>query len=202
MKSFVYCALLAALGVTAWTQGGTAPTAADWEWLEDSGRQALDTLMPMHLPDGLVTYRSSRDLDVLERYFAIRADFAGDIDSFKATVVLATERPILRQILDIHLKDPGTPMESFQSRLTFKRLTLASGSCPALRLQMDKLPKISISIPARDMISLHPVVHRFVLDFADRIEAKVTDEKSPLVNWATQTMDALLPCSNRGAHLN
>jgi hypothetical protein len=151
--------------------------------------------MPMHSVDALVTYRSGKDLDALERYFAIRSDFAGDIDSFKGTVVVATERPLLKQLLDIHAKDPAASIESVQSRLTFKRVTLDSGSCGALRLQLDKLPKISISIPARDVIPWHPVLHRFVLNFADRIEATLFDERSPLVRWAIQTTDALLACS-------
>jgi len=198
MKTLTHCAVLLALGVTAFSQAGAVPTDADWEWLDQNRQQVFDAVMPMHLSDGRVTYRSSRDLDVLERYFAIRSDFAGAPDSFKATVVIATGRPILKQLLDLHMKDRFAPVASMQSQLTFQRMTLESGTCRALRVQLDKLFKIRIAI-ASDVITLDGVLHRFVLRISDTIEATLSDERSPLVRWAVQTTDALLACPRRAS---
>lgn len=195
MKSLVYSVVLMAVGAIALGQTGAEPTDADWKWLNQYHDQVFDALMPMASSDVLVGYRSSRGLDVLERYFAVSSGPGGiDKNNLSATVAIATGRPISQQLLDIHMKDRAAPIESVQSQLSFRRRTLDARTCGSLRVQMDKLSKISIAIPEWDLIPWHPVLHRFVINLADHIEATLIDVRSPLVRWAVQTTDALLAC--------
>jgi hypothetical protein len=55
-----------------------------------------------------------------------------------------------------------------------------------------------ISLPDRDALSLHPLLHRITINFGvTRLDVLIEDEENPVVRWATETTDALLACAAR-----
>ena len=175
-----------------------APSEADWNWLEKFREAAFDVLMPIKMsPSDLVAYRSYRDLyqTIEERHFRIAGGYLSS-DSLTATVVVPVGRSIQQQLLGLHMRDPKAPFESLVSQVTVRWLVLTENKCAAIRTRLDALSKVSISLPERDVIFLHPFVHRIVLDLPGaQIDARTFDEDNPLVRWAVETTDALLACA-------
>ena len=157
MRSLLYSAVLMAVGAIALAQAGAEPTDADWKWLNQYHDRVFDAVMPMASSDVLVGYRSSRGPDVLEQYFAVRFNPVGDFNKNKLDEPLRSDRaPDLAATARRSYERSRRSDQSVQSQLSFRRLTLDSGTCGPLRVQMDKLSTISIAIPERDLIPWHP----------------------------------------------
>jgi hypothetical protein len=178
-----------------------SPSESDLRWLDQVREPAFAALIPVKASKALVAYRSWRDLyyDVVERHFII--EFAGgpsgfDKDRLVATVVEPVDRSIQGQLLELHMKNRLASFESVISQVVVRRLVLRTETCPAVRKRMNALSKVSISIPERDVVVLHPLSHRIVVDFAGtHLDATLSDGNAPVVRWATQTIDALRACA-------
>jgi hypothetical protein len=178
----------------------SAPTAADGRWLDDVREPALDVLMPVKSADQpLVAYRSYRDLyhDVLEKYFTISfADGGFDRDRLIAMVIALVEKSVQQQLLDAHMKDRQASLQSLLSSVAVRKVMLNVQKCPAIRTRLDALSTVTVGIPKRDAVFLHPIVHRAVLDMAGiHIDVTVFDGNNALVRWASETADVLLTCA-------
>jgi len=177
------------------------PSDADWHWLFDNRDAAFESLMPVALSaNGLVAYRSYRDLyqEVQERYFRIEwADGPGfDKDRLPATVVVPMGRSIQQQLLDAHMRDRRASFKSVLATVGVRRLTFSADKCAAVRTRADALSATAMSLPARDDLAIHPMVHRIVIEMMTaHIDATVYDPHNPIVLWATETADAILACA-------
>ena len=174
------------------------PSLDDWRWLDQFREAAFDELMPVRAKP-LIAYRSFRDLyqDVQERYFTIDygEGLGFDKDRLVATVVVPTGQSIQQQLLNLHMKDRQASFDSLIGLVAVRRYALNVQKCPAVRIRLDALSKVAISLPERDTFSLHPVLHRVVIDFGvTRVDATIENDDNPLVRWATETTDALLAC--------
>ena len=175
------------------------PSLDDWHWLDQFREAAFDRFMPVG-DRPLVTYRSFRDLyqDVQEGYFTIGyGEGTGfDKDRLVATVVVPTGESIQQQLLQLHMKNRAASFDSLIGLVSVRRYTLNAQKCSAVRIRLDALSKVTISLPARDTFSLHPVLHRVVIDFGGtRVDATIEKDDNPLVRWATETASALLACA-------
>jgi hypothetical protein len=172
------------------------PENRDWDWLSDHRSEAFERLLPVEHDGAYVAYRQYRDLyqDVPEQYFMIRVtDSTGALE---ATVAKPVGASIQQQLLDMHMADRLASFNSLVSRIKLQRHQLTSTTCGALQPRLEALSKVAISIPARDTIVLHPLVHRIVLDLlGGRIDASLYEDEQPLVQWARTTFDALSRCA-------
>jgi hypothetical protein len=117
--------------------------------------------------------------------------------TLEATVVSPLGASIQQQLLDLHMADRQAPLNSLVSRIKLQRHQLTSTTCGALPAGVKALSKAAISLPARDIIVIHPFVHRIVLNLGGRgrIDASLHDDEQPLVQWARITFDALSQCA-------
>ncbi len=180
----------------------SAPSIADWRWLDQVREAAFESLMPVKAPRLLAAYRSHRDLyqRVPERHFRVGlADSPNSArDTLVATVVTPAGRSIQEQLLDLHTRSPQASFESLISQLAVRRVVLSEEKCPAIRTRMDALPRVSVPSPLRDLLFLHPVEHRIVIrQPGAMIDATVLEQDNPLVRWAIETLDALVACGAR-----
>lgn len=180
----------------------SSPSQGDWQWLDEHRGAALEAFMPIVEGDRvLVTYRSYRDSyhDVEERYF--RISFAAgpsfNRDRLDATVVIPAGKSIQQQILDLHMRNRAATFVSLVSRVTVRRTLLDAERCPALRVRLDALSKTVISLPERDTISIHPFIHRIIIDMSEaKIDATLHNDENPVVIWARDTFNALSACAS------
>jgi hypothetical protein len=86
-------------------------------------------------------------------------------------------------------------LELLLPRVAIRRVTLAPSQCPVIKGRVNALRKISITIPRRDIIRIHGVQHRILVDLPGaRIDATLDDPESPLVKWAMTTSNVLRGC--------
>jgi hypothetical protein len=177
-----------------------APTGADWTWLEQHRERALGALMPIRsIPRHIVTYRSYRDLyqDEYERYFTIGESEGGAArpERLIATIVVPVTKSIQQQLLELHMSDRRATLESLLPRVTVARKKVSQDGCPVLAARTEALRRLGISLWTRDVIILHPTVHRIVADNGgESIDATLWDDESAAVRWAVETLNALQRC--------
>ena len=180
-----------------------SPSQGDWQWLSEHREAALEAFMPIVKSDKiLVTYQSFRDLyhDVEERYFSISfaAGPSFNRDRLEATVVIPAGKSIQQQILDLHMRNRAAPFESLVSQVLVRRALLDAERCPALRVRLDALSKTVVLLPKRDTISIHPFIHRIMIDMSEaKIDATLHNDENPVIIWARDTFNALLACASR-----
>jgi hypothetical protein len=183
------------------TQQAPASSPDDWDWLNESRQPAFDRLFPVSTnPELLLAYRSYRDLyqDVPERYLRIErsSDPGGTGDAFVATVVVPVGRSVQQQLLDLHRSRPKDSLGTLLAQVRVQRATAHSRACGGLKASLDALSTQSIAIPKRNLIVLHPNLHRFVIDLATaQMDVTLTDDRAPLVRWAITTIAAVRRCS-------
>jgi hypothetical protein len=192
----LWLTLIAFVPATAASQ--VRPSEDDWAWLDKYAEDVLAKVMPVGDSSGAtVTFRSYRDLyvDMTERYFRVVRDVRND--TITAVVVRPDGKSLQRQLLDLHVGDRTKGVEELLQQLRFQSSELTDAECPALRKQMAALAKLTFG-PASDTIVLHPVVHRIVIRFAaGSLDATLTEDGNPLVEWALKTSDALGGCIER-----
>lgn len=174
----------------------TPGTEDDGAWVEAHISEAFEMLMPVETEKGVdVAYRQYRDLyrDVPERYFAIRVGHPED--PIEATVITPEGASIQRQLLDLRAADRRASIQTLVSRVAVRRQPRSSTTCAALRPRLDALSAVTVSMPRRDTIFLHPFVHRIVVSRGgEQIDATLYDNAHPLVRWADATFAALSRC--------
>jgi hypothetical protein len=191
----------ATLAVALLSLSQTTPSQAEWRWLEASRPKAFERLMPLAAHPGLlVAYRSYRDLypDVLEHYLRIEREpkSGGTPEAFVATVVVPVDRSVQQQLLDLHRARPGVTLDAVVSGIAVRRVVIASARCPSLVTSIDALSGLNITIPPRDVIVLHPVVHHFVVDLGTlHMDGTLFDDEAPLVRWAETAMATVGQCA-------
>jgi hypothetical protein len=172
------------------------PDERDWDWLRDHRAEAFEMLLPVECDGACVAYRQHRDLyqEVQEQYFTIHViDPAG---ALRATLVKPVAASIQQQLLDLHMADRQASLPSLVPRIKLQRYQLTSATCGALQPRFEALSKVTVSIPAKDTIVLHPFVHRIVLKLGPgSIDASLYEDGQPLVQWARTTFDTLSQCA-------
>jgi hypothetical protein len=178
----------------------TTPSDADWDWLNEHRERAFDALMPIApAPGQLVAYRRYRDLyqDVPEVHFAI-ATAEGPVSGrakLRAVVTLPTSGSIQQQLLQLHMTNRELSLDALLPRVTIQRQTIVEDRCPAIRSRMNALAKAKIALPDPNIITLHPTIHRLVIETSGaQIDATLVDSNDSVVRWATDTLKAFQAC--------
>jgi hypothetical protein len=192
-------AAMFALGLLVVSQS-PAPSDGDWTWLDEHRERAFDALMPIAAaPRQLVAYRRYRDLyqDVPEAHFAIEIA-EGPVfgpEKLRAVVTSPTASSIQQQLLQLHKTNRDLSLDALLPRVMIQRQTIVEDRCPSIRSRLNALAKAKIALPDPDIISLHPTVHRFVIETGGvQIDARLTDSNDSLVRWATDTLKAFQGC--------
>ena len=179
---------------------GAEPGPEDWDWLSKHRFAAFESLMPIKAqPRTWVTYFSYRDLyqDVHEAYFTIRSDDAAA--SPEAVVITPVGRSIQQQLLELHMADRTMPFEGVLARVKVRRRVLSSGACRGVNGALDALRQLQFAVPQRDVIVLHPTVHRIIVQFGGGdFDASLNEDEHPLALWATRTVAELQGCGGSG----
>jgi hypothetical protein len=192
-------AALLALGLFVISQF-TSPSDADWAWLNEHRDKAFDALMPITpAPGQLVAYRRYRDLyqDVPEAHFAIAIGErpASGPAKLRAVVTSPTSGSIQQQLLQLHMTNRDLSLDALLPRVMIQRQTILEDRCPSIRSRMNALAKAKIALPDPNIITLHPTVHRFVIETGGaQIEARLTDSNDSVVRWAADTVKAFQGC--------
>jgi hypothetical protein len=177
------------------------PSDTDWAWLDEQREKAFDAVMPVApVARQLVAYRSYRDLyqDVLESHFTIDVAEGPPFNTERLTAAVTepATTSIQQQLLRLHMGDPQAPLERLLPRVTVRRLTMSEDRCPSIRSRLNALPRASMRMPNRNVISLHPFVHRIVIDSGRvRVDATLVDSNDSVVRWAAETLKALQGCT-------
>ncbi len=188
------------IAAVAITNQPVRPSEEDWNWLEASRQPAFDTLLPVtERPGQLVAYRNYRDLyqDVPERYLKVERDPGRPArdDAFMATVVTPVGRSIQQQLMDLHRSRPGATLESVLADVAVRRTVVHSTACTPLKASLDSLSGLTITIPRRDIIILHPSIHHFVIDLPTAsMDVTLYDDQAPLVRWVAQALVTVERC--------
>ena len=192
-------AALLAVGFLVISQS-PAPSDADWAWLDEHRERAFDALMPIApAPGQLVAYRRYRDLyqDVPEAHFAIAIGerTASGPAKLRGVVTSPTSGSIQQQLLQLHMTNRDLSLDALLPRVMIQRRTIMEDGCPSIRSRMNALGKAKIALPDPNVITLHPTVHRFVIETGGaQIDARLIDSNDPVVRWATDTLKAFQAC--------
>jgi hypothetical protein len=172
------------------------PRPEDWDWLSTHRAAAFESLMPVKpQPQTWVTYFSYRDLyqDVHEAYFSIRGDAAGAAP--EAVIVRPLERSIQQQLLELHMADRAMPFQAALAQVKVRRQVLSSQQCRGVMGALDSLRQLRFTMPERELIVLHPTVHRIIVQFGGGdLDLSLTEDEHPLAVWATRTLAELRSC--------
>ena len=193
-------AAMFALGLVVISQS-SSPSDADWAWLDEHREEAFDALMPIaSAPGQLVAYRRYRDLyhDVPEAHFAIGTGErpASGPAKLRAVVTSPTSGSIQQQLLQLHMTNRDLSLDALLPRVMIQRQTIVEDRCPSLRSRMNALPRAKIALADPNIITLHPTVHRFVIETGGaQIDARLVDSNDSVVRWASDTLKALQRCA-------
>jgi hypothetical protein len=174
------------------------PSDSDWQWLNESREPAFEHFMPVEgTARAYVTFRSYRDLyqDVPEVYVSIGV---GGGDALEAVVVKPMGVSIQQQLLDLHMAEPARTLGELLPMVKVQRLHYLEGSCPAINAQLDALSKLRLPLPERDVIVLHPVLHRLRIELGGGdFDLTLVDEDHPAVQWAHDTIQKVQSCKEQ-----
>jgi hypothetical protein len=179
--------------------GGGEPqrSEADWRWLDTWREAALDALMPVKARSGqTIAYRRYRDLyqSAHEMSFSVTLGERPQGHATAATLVEPAGRSIQDQLLRLHAADREATLQALLPKVTLRH-TVVERSCPALDAQLHSVPRVIPTVPNTSTITLHPVIHRLVINttLLD-VDATVLDPKSPVARWADRTIAAIRAC--------
>jgi hypothetical protein len=178
--------------IAALVAGG--PSDSDWQWLDDVRAPAFEYFMAVERNTAAyVTFRSYRDLyqDVPEAYVTLRR---GD-DALEALVVQPSGASIQQQLLELHIAEPEKPLGELLPKVKVQRRRFTTATCPAVRQQLEALSRLRLPLPERDIIVLHPVVYRLLVEFGGgTLDLSLVDAKHPAVRWAHDTITKVQRC--------
>jgi len=167
----------------------------DWDWLEAARPVAFERLMPLESRTGLfVAYRRYRDLyhDAPELYFKIDLGMT----AASASLVEPAGASFQVQLLRLHAENPRASVDTLLQGVTVTRLTVPSGSCPALDARIDAFADVKMGATPNDVLFLHPVVHRIVARGSGlQVNATSYDPEVPIVRWVEATIAAIRTCA-------
>src|SRR5262249_36103767 len=139
------------------------------------------------------TFRSYRDLyqDVPEVYVTLR----GLGDALEAVVVQPVDASIQQQLLQLHMAEPEKPLGDLLPMVKVQRRRFTTGTCPAVRQQLEALSRLKVPLPERDIIVLHPVLYRLLVQFGGgTVDLTLVDAEHPAVRWAHDTITKVQRC--------
>lgn len=151
-------------------------------------------------PGQLVAYRSYRDLyqRVPEQYFTVQRRTTGGsgTEGLVATLVRPAGRSIQEQLLALHRSRPDDSVASLLPDVSVTRTTVDSLTCRPIALRIEALSRVTLSVSTRDLIILHPVVHRILINIGPAtIDATILDDSMELARWAVDTAVAIQRCT-------
>jgi hypothetical protein len=177
----------------------TAAIEADWAWLSENFRNALDHSLPLEKGSSvLVSYRSYERLQVGEPEYSVSiSERPGRSHANVAAHVRVPEgKPIGGQLLAFHHDSPEGSVAEAEKNLKFKDWDLSDEECPGLRTMVQKLSKVRFEFSWPDKIFIDPRVHEFHFDsYSTSADFSIDDPGHPLVQWAFETRHAIQACS-------
>lgn len=180
---------------------GFSQTNEDWAWMDEHFQSTLDALLPLDQPIGaLVIYRSHRDLytDVPEYSLSIQQhnENNGKRHYLTARILVPDSQSLYSQMMALHRKYPDRPASEVRGELRLQTWSVTETDCPALTKQFTKLRELRFGIPLSDEIVLHPLIHEFRFrGLAGDMKIVIDDQSHALAKWATETKQALAPCT-------
>jgi hypothetical protein len=174
------------------------PSEADWAWLSENFRNALDHSIPLEKGTGvLISCRSYESLQVGEPEYSLSiSERPGRPNAnLFAHVRIPEGKPIGGQLLAFHHESPEGSVAEAEKNLKFKDWDLTDEQCPALRTAVQKLTKVRFEFSWPDKIFIDPRVHEFHFDsYSTSADFSIDDPGHPLVQWASETRHAIQAC--------
>jgi hypothetical protein len=110
-------------------------------------------------------------------------------------VTSPTSGSIQQQLLQLHRTNRDLSLDALLPRVMIQRQTIIEDRCPSIRSRMSALAKAKIALPDPNIITLHPTVHRFVIETGGaQIDGSVVDSNDSVVWWAADTLKAFQGC--------
>ncbi len=177
-------------------------TNADWDWIREHYRPALDALLPIDNGEKLyVAYRFHESLpgDAIEYSFAIsrepKENGTGLQDVLRARVRMADAVSIYRQMLKMHMSNPREQAARIQRKVKLRTRVLREETCPDIGKLFRKFQTIRFQAPSFDLLMIDPPVHEIRASaLAGTMQISLVDPDEPLVVWALETRSALEKC--------
>lgn len=179
--------------LTAALSGGE-PSDDAYQWLETQQQALLDAFMPVSAGSGaIVACRNHGDgPPEPEDYLAIR-----ESDGFEASIVAPAGASLRRQLLALHEAEPRADIKTLLDRVRVTRSNLSHSTCPAISRQIERLGRLRFRLPERQILILHPDVHRVLVDWGGGTVDATLYGDHPLVQWCAETLRELQACPAR-----
>jgi hypothetical protein len=175
------------------------PSEADWSWLSENFRNALDHSMPLEKGSGvLISYRSYESLQVGEPEYSLSiSERPGRPNANLFAHVRTPEgKPIGGQLLAFHHDSPEGSVDQAEKNLKFKDWEASDEQCPALRNVVQKLTKVRFEFSWPDKIFVDPRVHEFHFDsYSTSADFSIVDPGHPLVQWGLDARRYIQSCA-------
>jgi hypothetical protein len=152
-----------------------------------------------------VSYRANRDYETStpEYWFKIGyepSEKGHGLNPFlSAHARLAEPASIYDQLMAIHREEPAVQdIQVIQNRIKLRKFDFTEMDCPAIKGEMEKLKNLPAKLPDINgsSVIIHPMIHSFSTSGADGdATLALTDDKNPLVQWASDTRRALDSCA-------
>jgi hypothetical protein len=175
------------------------PSEADWAWLSENFRIALDHSLPLEKGPGvLLSYRSYESLQVGESEYSLSiSERAGGTNaSLFAHVRIPEGKPIGGQLLAFHHGSPEGSIAQAEKNLKFKDWDVSDQQCPALRTVVQKLAKVRFEFTQSERVFMDPMVHEFHFDsYSTSANLSIVDPEHPLVQWGLDARRSIQSCA-------
>ena len=180
---------------------------ADSQWADSNLKEALNAMLPMDRPDPsfedqeYITYRYTNWFYTPSREYSFSLmrrshEGAGPLRFYwLARVRMADGASIRVQLAQLHTQHPDEDLAEVERRIRIKTWALDEKTCPAVRVQAVKFPRISFRVPFIFEIILDaPSFEIQVGSLISNLKLSLRVHDHPLVAWATETRRALAQC--------
>jgi len=180
---------------------------ADSQWADSNLKDALNAMLPMDRPDPsfedqeYITYRYTNWFYTPSREYSFSLmrrshEGAGPLRFYwLARVRMADGASIRVQLAQLHTQHPDEDLAEVEQRIRIKTWALDEKTCPAVRVQAVKFPRISFKVPFSFEIILDAHSFEFqVGSLNSNLKLSLGVHDHPLVAWATETRRALAQC--------
>jgi hypothetical protein len=199
--SFLSC-ILAVFSVASALSSPTVqvvnPSAADWAWLNENFRNALDHSLPLEKGPGVfLSYRSYESLQVGEPEFSLSiSERPGRPNANPIAHIRVPEgKPIGGQLLAFHHDTPEGSVAQAEKSLKFKDWEVSNEQCPTLRTLVQKLAEVHFEFTQSEKVFIDPRVHEFHFDsYSTSADLSITDPGHPLIQWALDARRSIQSC--------
>lgn len=170
------------------------------EWAEAHVDEIIDELFPLSRV-GAIVYRYVAGFHrAPEEFFRIERS----VETARLTAVVRRSDgdSLYMQLLSLREKMPDGDINEIKKHLRVTSLTVTEEGCPQLRLQVEKLEGLTVSLPVPAIdgdtleIFLHPDVHTLTMN-NDHTELILHAfmPKNRLIEWALRTKQVLQSCT-------